>query len=195
MATLRNVNELKEWEGNLSVASQEEMDRLDEMMELGQIDTLLVMPDGTTLGGNKRLRRYKEKGVTEVEVKTVDFLQDEAGMWYGVVDGVPSNRKFSSREAGMYSYALAHNANIGHADKDKIANVYDTLEIDWNLFDLRLEDPTVGQDVIDMLMPKIDEPEDEKPNKYRVIIECETEQYRDEVYTKLAEIGISAKKK
>jgi len=69
----KKVSALKVWDKNPKNISKKGFDRLLDEMKLGQHSTLLVMPDGTVLGGNQRLRAMKELGIEEAKCIEVDL--------------------------------------------------------------------------------------------------------------------------
>jgi hypothetical protein len=68
---------------------------------LGQYKPLLITSDGEVLGGNMRLRAYKDLGMTEA--------------WVSVVE--------PKTEAEKLEYALSDNDRVGYYEDDKLAEL------------------------------------------------------------------------
>lgn len=127
--TFRAITELHEWENNPRSVTKEGMDRLKKQIEkLGQYKPLLVTKDGTVLGGNMRLKAYRELGIKDVWVTEVEAETEEKKI----------------------EYALSDNDRVGKYDSDMIANMTGNFpEIDWSLFSVDLDNPVIVQDFID----------------------------------------------
>ncbi len=69
------ISKVVPWKKNPRTATKEDIDRLKAQVEkLGIYKPLLVFKDGgkyVVLGGNMRLRAYRELGIREVEVSIV----------------------------------------------------------------------------------------------------------------------------
>ena len=70
-----SIDKLHEFEQNSRIVLKTGYDRLKKQTQMGEFKPLLVMPDGTVLGGNTRLKVYKDLGLKEVWVSTVEFVQ------------------------------------------------------------------------------------------------------------------------
>lgn len=137
---VRNINELTNWENNPRSILAEEFKRLQgQIAELGVYKTLLINQDNIVLGGNMRLRAFKELGITEVMC--------------GIVE---------TKDPGeMLKYALSDNDNAGTTDELKLQEVYALYPIDTQLYKIQavslrpLEsiinppDPMVGAEAVD----------------------------------------------
>lgn len=137
-----DILELRPWEHNPKETSPRAFDELvDQLETLGQHSPLLVMPDGTVLGGERRLKAMKEElGWTEVWVSIVD-IQDEGGSWKALLNWQEQEKRFPSREAAMLEYALSHNHRAGSYKKDDLSELVDQFEIDTALFSVDFTPP------------------------------------------------------
>lgn len=105
----RKISELKNWENNPRIISEESFDELvSSVDELGNFEPLVIDTDGTVIAGNQRLRVATKLGESEVEVS------------------VPE-RKLTEQE--IKKIGLISNRHSGEWDMDKLANEFeDVLE-------------------------------------------------------------------
>ena len=93
------------WEKNPRTATEEDIDRLKAQIEkLGIYKPLLVFKDGgkyVVLGGNMRLRAYRELGIREVEVSIVKV----------------------KTEADVVAITLSDNDRAGYYDEEALAEL------------------------------------------------------------------------
>lgn len=81
------IQEVHELETNPKSATPQDMVRLGYQIEkLGQYKPLIIKPDGTILGGNHRIIKYREKGYTWVWVSVVYPETSEEEMEYVLSD-------------------------------------------------------------------------------------------------------------
>jgi site-specific DNA-methyltransferase (adenine-specific) len=103
----RKISELKNWESNPRVISEESYKELKESIgSLGNFEPLVINVDGTVLAGNQRLRVAKEKGDKEVEVS------------------VPE-RELTEEE--VKKIGIISNRHSGEWDMDKLANEFEDI--------------------------------------------------------------------
>lgn len=103
----RKISELKNWESNPRVISEESYKELKESIgSLGNFEPLVINVDGTVLAGNQRLRVAKEKGDKEVEVS------------------VPE-RELTEQE--IKKIGIISNRHSGEWDMDKLANEFEDI--------------------------------------------------------------------
>ena len=103
----RKISELKNWESNPRVISEESYKELKESIgSLGNFEPLVINIDGTVLAGNQRLRVHKERGDEEVEVS------------------VPE-RELTEEEIKKIS--IISNRHSGEWDMDKLANEFEDI--------------------------------------------------------------------
>jgi len=124
----RKVAELKLWDKNPRNIKEKDFERLKKQIkELGQYKPLLITPDGTVLGGNMRLRAYRDMDIKEA--------------WVSVVD--PKN------EEEALKYALSDNDRAGYYDNDLLANLSSAYpEFKWKNFSVDLNPPASLDDLI-----------------------------------------------
>ncbi len=106
-----NIDKLKNWEKNPRGIKEEDFIRLKKQItKLGQYKPILITPDGTALGGNFRLKAYRDLGIKEV--------------WVSIVE--PKNEK------EMVEYALSDNDRAGYYEEDKLAELmYDNPDFPY----------------------------------------------------------------
>ncbi len=113
---LRKVADLKNWENNPRSILEEDFKRLKTQIEKhGVYKTLLVNQDNIVLGGNMRLRAFKDLGIKEVMC--------------GIVQ--------TDNEGEMLEYALSDNDQAGVTDDLKLAEVYHLHPIDTKLYKIQ----------------------------------------------------------
>jgi site-specific DNA-methyltransferase (adenine-specific) len=136
MKDLRDITTLTEWDKNPRGITPEGLARLKKQIEkLGQYKPLLVNQDGIVLGGNMRMKAYKEMGMTEVWVSQVE----------------------TNTEAEMLAYALSDNDRAGFYENDLLRDLYDSNpDFDWSDYAVDLDKP-VTLDKIFLKEPVQDE--------------------------------------
>lgn len=152
---IRKLDELKLWDKNPRSILTQDFQRLKaQIVKLGQYKPLLITPEGVVLGGNMRLRAYKELGINEV--------------WVSVI--TPKN------EQEMVEYALSDNDRAGFYDEDLLSNLlgeFPDLKIDDFAIDMK-----APQVLSDWLKNNKDVTEDEPP----AVAEGEPVSKRGEIY-------------
>ena len=139
MKDIRKLSQLHEWKNNPRNINTKDFARLKEQIKkLGQYKPLLVTPDGEVIGGNMRLKAYRELGMDEV--------------WVSVVTPKDENEKLE--------YALSDNDRAGYYDEDMLANLIPNYDIDWSQYAVDLKPPDDIQKLIDSIAPV---EEDEAP--------------------------------
>jgi len=114
----RKLSELHNWSKNPRGIKKEDFERLKKQIsKLGQYKPLLITKDGTVLGGNMRLRAYKELGIDEV--------------WVSVVDAPTDKEKTE--------YALSDNDRAGYYDKKELAKLVESVDIDLDEYKVDIE--------------------------------------------------------
>jgi len=99
---LRNIEDLKHWKDNPRAVKDEDIERLkNQLHELGVYKPLLIIPDGTVIGGNMRFRALREMGKTKVWVNEVK----------------PKN------QTELLEYAFSDNDNVGYYDDQVLAEM------------------------------------------------------------------------
>lgn len=104
--TIVPIGELKLWDKN----PREVIDSERVMADMRGVQTvpLLVMADGTILGGNTRFQGMQAVGRPEVWVSVVEF-DEENGKYIPYINGERDIKEFSSVDDGMKHYALKNN--------------------------------------------------------------------------------------
>lgn len=127
------VAELTNWKDNPRSTNKEDAERLKEQIKLGEHSTLLIDTDGVVLGGNTRLRAYKEIGKREAKVVVVEFVERK-GVVHAIVDGIKADRTFDSVSQARLEYALSHNDLIGAYDDGKLAELLQVSPIPMEIY-------------------------------------------------------------
>ena len=123
------IEKLTNWENNPRTITPQAFQRLKEQInELGEYKPLLITEDGTVLGGNMRLRAYKE----------MDWTQ----CWVSIVKADTEELKLK--------YALSDNDAVGEYHKDDLANLIGNLpEIDLTNYSVALQPAVSINDLLD----------------------------------------------
>jgi DNA (cytosine-5)-methyltransferase 1 len=132
---IRPITELRNWDKNPRGIKDKDFGRLkDQIKKLGQYKPLLITPDGEVLGGNMRLRAYRDLGISDV--------------WVSVVE--------PKTEAEKLEYALSDNDRAGYYEDDKLAELISQYkdEIDLENYSVDLGKTTYLQDLLDQFSPK-----------------------------------------
>lgn len=115
--TLWPIEKLRNWEKNPRSIRQEDFEKLKKKIQkFGQFRPLIVTPEGVVLGGNMRLRAFKEIGTQEI--------------WVSIVE--PKD------ETEMLEIALADNERSGYYDDQVLAELLATMP-DFPLVDYKVD--------------------------------------------------------
>lgn len=149
-----SIDKLKNWDKNPRSIKKDAFERLKKQItKLGQYKPLLITPDGTVLGGNMRLRAYKELGMKDI--------------WVSVVE--------PKTDSEMMEYSLSDNDRAGYYDEDMFANLMPDLDLDMSMYAVDLEEPTLLSE-LDSMGEEVQE--DEAPP----VAEGEPESKLGEIY-------------
>jgi len=133
-----SIEKLREWEKNPRSITKKDFERLKKQIQkLGQYKPLIITADGMVIGGNMRLKAYKELGITNI--------------WVSIVQPKDENQ--------MLEYALSDNDRAGFYDSDLLANLLPNYNIEWSDFSVDLREPLNLGDLLDKLKPLEDEEE------------------------------------
>jgi len=135
----RKTSELKEWKDNPRSITKEAFERLKKhITDHGQMQPLVITNDGEVLGGNMRLKAYRELGINDI--------------WIKVVEPKDENDKLR--------IALVLNDRAGFYDDDLLANLLPNYDIDWSQYSVDLKEPTNLRELLDQFKEVV---EDEVP--------------------------------
>jgi DNA modification methylase len=132
MNEIRPISELKEWKDNPRNISKKDFERLKgQIQKLGQYKPLLITPEGEVIGGNMRIKAYRELGIKDI--------------WVSIVEPKDENEKLE--------YALSDNDRAGYYDDDLLANLIPNYQIDWSQYAVDMKPPEDIQQLIDRIAP------------------------------------------
>jgi hypothetical protein len=115
------INKLHEWDKNPRNIEKKDFERLkQQIIRFGQYKPLLITPDGVVLGGNMRLKAYKQLKITDI--------------WVSIVNPKNENEKLE--------YSLSDNDRAGYYDADLLANLMPNYQIDWDKYAIDLNVPS-----------------------------------------------------
>lgn len=172
MTETRKVNELKNWDKNPRNIKLEDFNRLKKQIKrLGIYKPLLINSDNVVLGGNMRLKAYRDLGIEEVEVNVVD----------------------AATEAKMLEYAISDNDRAGYWEEADLTELLNQLQAEINLADYKVDLANATQ-LTELLEKEIAEIKAlEYQSQYQVVVDVENEIEQQEVYEKLIEMGLNCK--
>lgn len=156
--TLANVSDLFLFKDNPRDVEAKDFERLKQQLELGEHSTLLVTTEGEVLGGNTRLRAYKELGKKTAKVVVVEIIERGEDV-YILIDGKESERVFDSVGQAKLELALSHNDSIGTNNELKLAELLTIHNIPTEVYSVSTKITPV-EDILTNLSPdgKDDEP-------------------------------------
>ena len=136
----RDISTLHNWQHNPRSISKDNFERLKKQItKLGIYKPLLITEDGTVLGGNMRLKAYKDLGIKEVPVSIVEAPTEEKKI----------------------EYALSDNDRAGQYEGDQLADLIGNFpEVEWNDYAVDIKPPLLVHDLMDQYSEVV---EDEVP--------------------------------
>lgn len=149
----RNIDELQEWDDNPRTVSKDSFERLKKQIEiLGVYKPILINQQNIVLGGNMRLRAFKELGIKEVTCARV----------------------LTDNPAQMMEYALSDNDQIGVTDEEKVAEYSTIHDVRTEVYAINSAPMKLVSEVVAKLSPDGQEPAGSKPRMV-TCPECGTE--------------------
>jgi len=113
-----SIDKLKGWDKNPRSIKKEDFERLKrQITKLGQYKPVLVTPEGEVLGGNMRLKAYKELGMKDI--------------WVSIVE--------PKTEAEKIEYALSDNDRAGYYIQDQLYSLLEPQALNLNLDDYTID--------------------------------------------------------
>ncbi len=162
--TYANVEDLFLYKDNPRDVATEDFARLEEQLKLGEHSPLLITTAGEVLGGNTRLRKYKEIGKKTAKVTVVEIVESSKGV-HIVIDGKKSERVFDTVDQAKIELALSHNDAIGTNNQEKLAELMVVHKVPTTVYSVATKITPV-QDIVDKFSPTPDEdqtpPEEEE---------------------------------
>lgn len=160
--TYAPISQLRNWEKNPRGITRANFERLKrQIIKLGEYKPLIVTEEGTVLGGNMRLRVYREMGYREV--------------WVSIVR--------PESEAQKIEYAISDNDQAGHYEEEKLSELIlpHLQELDLSDYSISLGHSITLQELatqfgpiqeddfdIDAELDKIDEPDSKRGHVYEL---------------------------
>jgi hypothetical protein len=184
----RFIDELKNWDQNPKKVEDSAYERtLNQVDRLGQYKPVLAMLDGTVIGGNTRLKVYKDLGVEYVWVSDLEFQKEEDG-FHAYVNGERQEESFDTELDGMVEYALSDNDESGVYEKDKLMVLVNQTSIDLEKYAANI-DPI---STIDKLLVSKGIGGDTYM-KYELVIQADNEESLKKLYETTISQGFKAK--
>lgn len=85
MKDTRKLSTLHGWKDNPRNITTKDYERLKlQIKKLGQYKPILITKDGEVIGGNMRLKAYKELGITDVWVSELDPKDENQKLEYAL---------------------------------------------------------------------------------------------------------------
>lgn len=93
MKDTRKIHELRLWDKNPRTINKEEYESLKRKIQRwGQFKPLLITEDGEVIGGNMRLRAYRELGIEDIWVSIVNPQSEAEKVEIAIADNELSGR-------------------------------------------------------------------------------------------------------
>lgn len=171
------IEKLYNWDKNPRAVKEEDFSRLKKQIkELGEYKPLLITGMGEVLGGNMRLRAYKDLGYTRCWVSIVNPKTEEAKL----------------------KYALSDNDQVGYYVDEELQEILITTEAEIKNFDdYKISfGKQVGLDELIKNISPDDADESEALNyktEFQVVVDCKDEDQQEEVYNLLNQKGYTCK--
>jgi len=146
--TYAPIHELKNWDKNPRVIKKRDFDRIKkQLQDLGEYKPIIVTPEGTVLGGNMRLRAYRELGYKS--------------LWVSVVE--PPDK------ATEVAYALSDNDRGADYVENDLAELISSVkdDLDLSLYSIDLGKFTYVDDFINIVSPTVN-----KETKDKELFDC-----------------------
>jgi DNA modification methylase len=134
MTDKRNISSLFNWKDNPRAIKKEKFEELKNRIKRhGQIKPLIITDEGEVLGGNMRLRAFKDLNISEA--------------WVSVVK--PKN------EAEKIEIALIDNEEMGYYEDQALAELIDKYkdDIDLTKYSIHLTQPRTLEDILNEFSP------------------------------------------
>lgn len=149
--TYANVSDLRLYKDNPRDVEAKDFERLKEQLSLGEHSPLLITTDGEVLGGNTRLRAYKELGKQRAKVVVVEITETSEGVRI-TVDRKLSERRFDTIDQAKIELALSHNDSIGTNNELKLAELMVVHNVPTDIYSVTTKIKPVG-DIVNALSP------------------------------------------
>jgi ParB-like chromosome segregation protein Spo0J len=127
----RKISELKGWDRNPRTISEKAYTELiNQIKELKPYKPLLINEDGVVLGGNMRLKAFKELGIDEIECSVVH----------------------APDEPTMVKYALSDNDQKGKTELEQLIDIIGSYpDIDFKDYSVYTKDAQSLNEIIDSM--------------------------------------------
>lgn len=138
--TIWHIDKLKEWDKNPRSITKKDFERLKRhIQDHGQMQPLVITPEGEVLGGNMRLKAYRELNISNIWVEIINPKTEEEKL----------------------KIALVLNDRAGYYDSDLLGNLSGEYEgFNWENYAVDLKEPMTLNDFMKDIESSI---EDEVP--------------------------------
>ena len=157
------VSYLKPWDKNPRAIKEENYEQLKHDLQRQQFKPLLILDDGTVLGGNMRIRAYKELGISDVWVSVVSLKEDNE-LITSYVNG-NKDESFQSKGDAMLHYSTIDNSPYGYNDKEKMAELFELSTLPVENYFASFDEAKSINDILEEFGPSEEEEESKEPNK------------------------------
>lgn len=164
---MARIDFLKPWNDNPRYITEDNFEKLKRTLQNKQFKPLLILDDGTVLGGNMRLRAYKDLGVKELWVTIITIRQD-GELISSYING-QFDQRFQSREDALLHYSTIDNSEYGNYDKQKVAELFSYSELPLDEYLVSTQDLMNMEDILSEFSP----PEENKENEEKKTKEIE----------------------
>jgi len=119
---------LKPWKDNPREIDEEDFERLKQRLVGEQFKPLLITSEGIVLGGNMRIRAYKDLRVPKVWVSVISFKKHQDGLVTAYVNN-KKDKTFDTVDDAMAHYSFTDNEEFGKYDKQLVAELVQNIGI------------------------------------------------------------------
>jgi hypothetical protein len=131
------ASDLHTWEINdqIHTAAYADMERLKRQLDqLGQYKNLLILEDGTIIGGNNRFRgmralaeegdsRFNEVWVSVLSFQEIPATEEQGVTYRAVIDGEPQKKTADTEQQIKLEYMTSDNDEVARWERDGLARV------------------------------------------------------------------------
>lgn len=184
---IKKLSKLKNYGVNekIRTITKESYERLkSDLTRDGQLDNLLITPEGEVLGGNHRLKAMIELGWETAMCDIVDFIAEDEG-WIAVLNGQPQRSHFhKTEEAAMLYYSIKDNNAYATYNQDQLITFASQFDIPLNEIHVYFDEPIN----LDTNIEGFGE-DSKKEAQYKLIVQLPDTEQQTALYNKLTQDG------
>lgn len=157
------VSYLKPWDKNPRSIKEDNFTQLCTDVKKEQFKPLLILDDGTVLGGNMRIRAYQHNGQADVWVSVIT-LREDGELVTAFVNG-HEDQTFQSKLDAMLHYSTIDNSPYGYNEKEKMAELFTLSTLPVENYFSSFDEPLPISSLLKELGPDENEQEIKEPKQ------------------------------